>query len=244
VSVESPESVPDASANNAIAPPGGLQIKWTNPPQAATDHLMLLRPAAVCARCRAPVSGPAQFCSNCGNKVAAQAARLSPDLQIPHQPPMFLYIPMWRFVFLSIMSWGAFGAYWIYKNWRYLKERDGLRIMPFWRGVFGIFWCYGLLKAIRDDRQANALERATFAASGLASGFIILSFLFQLGCFCFIPLHFGFIIPVQLYINCVNEKLEPQPRFTPWSIGQALCLVYGFITGCLFILGVLLSSLK
>ena len=26
-------------------------------------------------------------------------------------------------------------GYWIYKNWRYVKERDGLQIVPVWRGM-------------------------------------------------------------------------------------------------------------
>ena len=54
-----------------------------------------------------------------------------------HTPrPLFLHIPVPRLILLSIASCGLYEAYWIYKNWRYIKERDGLNIRPFWRGVF------------------------------------------------------------------------------------------------------------
>jgi hypothetical protein len=37
---------------------------------------------------------------------------------------------------MSILTWGLFEAYWIYKNWRYLKELDERDIKAFWCGVF------------------------------------------------------------------------------------------------------------
>ena len=55
---------------------------------------------------------------------------------------MFLYIPIGRFVFLSLISLGLFEAYWIYRNWRYLKERDGLNIWSFWRGYVVILHAF------------------------------------------------------------------------------------------------------
>jgi hypothetical protein len=53
--------------------------------------------------------------------------------------PLFLNISILRLVLLSIASCGLYEAYWIYKNWRYIKERDGLEIRPFWRVFFAYF---------------------------------------------------------------------------------------------------------
>lgn len=159
----------------------------------------------------------------------------------PSSPSMFLYIPVWRFVLMHVLTMGIFGAYWIYKNWRYLKERDGLTIRPVWRGIFGVFYCYGILKAIRDDKPANALEPATFSAGGLATGWIIFAILgnqaakqarnvtesFAAIVICLLPLFF--LKPVQKYLNRANEKLSPRPAFAPWSTGQAVVLVIGVL---------------
>ncbi|MBI5777965.1 MAG: hypothetical protein HZA49_00725 [Planctomycetes bacterium] len=58
----------------------------------------------------------------------------------PKPEPLFLYIPISRLILLSILSFSLYEFYWIYKNWRYIKEREGLEIKPFWRGFFGIFF--------------------------------------------------------------------------------------------------------
>ena len=77
------------------------------------------------------------------------------DLQTHPSKPLFLYIPPARLILLSIASLGLYEAYWLYKNWRYLKERDGLNISPFCRGVIGIFFCHSLLRRIHEDEEAG-----------------------------------------------------------------------------------------
>lgn len=143
--------------------------------------------------------------------------------------PMFFHIPIGRLIFMSIISLNLYSAYWIYKNWKYVNERDGLKLEPFWRGIFGIFFVYGILKMIRKDTHANALEPATFSAGGLAAGWIILAILGR-----FFPignalLSWLFVVPAQNYINRINAKLNPQPNYAPWSAGHIVCLVLGII---------------
>jgi hypothetical protein len=142
--------------------------------------------------------------------------------------PIFLHIPIARLVFMSILSSGLYEAYWIYKNWSYLKDRDGLNIWPLWRGVLGIFFCYGILKSIRNDRQANDLEQATFSAGGLAAGWIIFVLLSNVTVLI-ATLSFVFFVPVQIFINRVNAKLSPRPEFAEWSLGHTVCLVLGIV---------------
>lgn len=167
--------------------------------------------------------------------------------------PMFLHIPIGRLVFMSIISPGLYEAYWIYKNWRYVKERDGLKIHPFWRGIFGIFFIHGILKTIRNDEQTNRLEKATFSPGGLAAGWIILTLLGNalgraddigvnlLGMLIAFP-SFLFLVPVQNYINRVNAKLNPKPTYTPWSAGHVVCLIIGIIFWLLIMAGILLPE--
>lgn len=154
--------------------------------------------------------------------------------------PIFLHIPVVRLVVLSILSAGLYEVYWIYKNWRYLKERDGLEIWPFWRGIFGVFHCHSLLRAIRYDSQANAIEEADFSPGWLAAGWIIFtvvynglgrledSFIYLVGMLLFFP-SFLFLVPVQQYINRVNAKIHPTPPFYPWSTGHIFCIAFGLV---------------
>ncbi len=88
--------------------------------------------------------------------------------------PLFLYIPVGRLIILSIVSMSLYEVYWVYKNWRYIKERDKLNIRPFWRGVFGIFFCHSLLRRIHEDKEGRSVQMPSFSPGGLATGWVVL----------------------------------------------------------------------
>jgi hypothetical protein len=150
--------------------------------------------------------------------------------------PLFLYIPVSRLILLSIASFSLYEAYWIYKNWRYIKDRDSLNIRPFWRGVFGVFFCHSLLNHIYDDKDARSVERPNFSANGLATGWVILAIFSNIlsrqpGAISsliavFIP-SFLCLVPVQNYINSVEAKRNANQKFYGWSSGHIVCLVLG-----------------
>ena len=160
--------------------------------------------------------------------------------------PLFLYISPARLILLSIASMKIYEAYWIYKNWWYIKERDGLAMWPFWRGVFGILFCHSLLRRIHKDKDARAVQEPTFSASGLATGWMILviisnilsrvpSIAAKIIAVC-IP-SFLCLVPVQNYINSVIEKQNPGQKMDGWSSGHIVCLVIGVIEWSLFLIG-------
>lgn len=160
---------------------------------------------------------------------------------------LFLYIPTSRLIVLSIVSMGLYERYWIYKNWRYIKERYGLNIRPFWRGLFGIFFCHSLLRRIHEDGLARSYVQPTFSHSRLAINWVILSFSATtialrtpsvLGNLiaAFIP-SFLYLVPVQKYINAVTEKQNPSQRYYGWSSGHIVCLVVGIIGWVLLLIG-------
>jgi len=152
--------------------------------------------------------------------------------------PLFLYIPPARLILLSIASLGLYEAYWIYKNWRYIKERDNLAITPFWRGFFMIFFCHSLLRRIHEDKEARAIQEPTFSAGGLATGWVVLWILANIVgrvphiaasiISAFMPT-FLCLLPVQNYINSVTEKRNPGLKYYGWSSGHIVCLVWGLI---------------
>ena len=85
----------------------------------------------------------------------------------------FFYIQKSRFVIMNIISPGIFEVYWMYKNWKYLKERDKMKIHPFWLGVFGIFFIHRLLDSIYNDSEVNSIRIARFSASKIATNCVI-----------------------------------------------------------------------
>ncbi len=160
--------------------------------------------------------------------------------------PLFLHIPIGRLVFMSILSFGLYEAYWIYKNWRYLNERDYLDIRPFWRGWFGIFYCHSLLRHIHEDKEACAIKKPWFSPTGLATGWVALMIIScALGrapgiaasmISAVIP-SFLCLVPVQKYINSVSKQRNPEQSYYHFSFGHVICLVYGIIIWGLLLIG-------
>ncbi len=160
--------------------------------------------------------------------------------------PLFLYIPIMRLILMSVVSFSAYEFYWIYRNWRYLKERERLDIQPFWRGWFGILYCYSLLRHIHEDKEAREVKVPTFSPGGLTTGWIILiilanAIIIQPGiaagiiaavipsCLC--------LVPVQIYVNAVTRQKQADQRYYPWSIGHFVCLFFGLIVWYVILTG-------
>jgi hypothetical protein len=168
------------------------------------------------------------------------------ELKTHPEKPLFLYISIVKFVLVSIFSLGIYEVYWIYKNWCYIKERDNLNILPFWRAVFGVFFIHSLLNRIFNDKDAGEFEAPSFDANALATGWVIVTILSNLlsrlpGAIGYLVLFipaFIFLIPVQKYINSMTTKRNPYQEYYGWTLGQVLCIIYlplcglaGFILG-------------
>ncbi|MBE8993966.1 hypothetical protein [Microcystis aeruginosa] len=169
----------------------------------------------------------------------------------PPAKPLFLYIPTGRLIILSIFSLSLYQAYWIYKNWQYVKERDNLNISPFWRSFFGIFFCHSLLRRIHGDREARAIQVPTFSPGSLATGWVVLMILSniltreiglaQTIVSALIP-SFLCLVPVQNYVNEVTKKRNPNENYYGWSAGHILCLDIGIIIWGLVLVGAMAEA--
>jgi len=160
--------------------------------------------------------------------------------------PLFLYISVSRLVVMSILSFSVYEMYWIYKNWRYVKERDNLNIRPFWRGWFGVFFCHSLLRRIHADEEARAIQTPLFSPGGLATGWVILIIISNAVSrapgiaatiiAAFIP-SFLCLVPVQSYVNSVTHRRSPDQTYYRWSSGHVVCTLLGVIIWSLLLIG-------
>lgn len=177
-------------------------------------------------------------------EMPAPRASLPPRLPVSRpeaaaQEAVFLYVPLVRLIFLSVLSGGIYDFYWLYHNWRYLKRRDRLDIKPFWRTVFAYFFANSLFNEMSDDGVASRFKRASFSAGGLAAGWIVVTIASNvlsrqenpdvtLAAFAIGMCSFAFLLPVQRYVNEVNEALPERPAYYRWwSVGHLICLVLG-----------------
>jgi len=150
--------------------------------------------------------------------------------------PPFLRIPIARLIVLSILSCGIYEAYWIYEHWAHIKRKDGLKISPFWRGLFCIFYCHSLLKRIHTNAELRAAQQPSFLPGRLATGWIVAILAANLvdlapgviaTLVSFLVPSYLFFVPVQNYINSATHKIDPVQPYRGWSLGHVLCLVLG-----------------
>jgi hypothetical protein len=162
--------------------------------------------------------------------------------------PILFYIPVARLVVMSILTMSIYDAYWMYRNWLFLKQRDKLTIKPFWRAFFPVFFIHSLLRRIKEQ-SGSILIPARFSPNGLAGGWIIVAILVNVmarssdfnvnlagqiitGC------SFLFLLPVQNYINRINETRPTRIAYCRWSGGQIALIVIGIVawTGTLIVI--------
>ncbi len=152
------------------------------------------------------------------------AGTVRPLASTPPKPAYF-YISTPRLICMSIISFGIFNAYWVYKNWRYIKERDGLDIMPFWRGWFIIFHFHSLLEYIKKEAKVSHPEKPDYPSGWLTFGFIAFTLCGNQLVFPAL-LTFLFVLPAHNYISRINQSADNPPAYSPWSFGQILCIFY------------------
>ncbi len=68
-----------------------------------------------------------------------------------------VYYPVSRrkMLILSLATGGIYTSYWIYRNWKYVKQTEQLGIMPIARGIFSAFWYYPLFSHLVADSKAR-----------------------------------------------------------------------------------------
>ena len=84
-----------------------------------------------------------------------------------------------KFIAMSLCTFGIYELYWSYKNWRFIKDRDGLEIMPFWRAFFYPLWHYSLLAALNKTLKSRVLSIG-IVRGGLAAWVLVLNFAINL----------------------------------------------------------------
>lgn len=128
-------------------------------------------------------------------------------------------------IVMSLASGGLYQLYWSYRNWRYIKETDSSRIMPFWRAWFVLFFHYSLVKRVKDDTEV--LVPVNYNPAALTVLYFLLLLVWRLpdpwayiSFFDFLPL-----LPVVSAINSANEGRVPVEAMNRRFTWQNLTLV-------------------
>ena len=119
-----------------------------------------------------------------------------------------------KFIAMSLCTLGLYELYWSYKNWQFIKDRDGSDIRPVWRAAFYPLWHYSLLSKLNISVDSRALSHRAYRLF-LATSLIVLSSLWRLpdpywllSMLTFLP----FLPAVLPMARPVSSAIAEQPR--------------------------------
>lgn len=153
--------------------------------------------------------------------------------------------PLWQFALLCVVSFGLYELYWFYRQWKFIKEyeRDE-EIMPFWRGIFVLFFGYNLFNTILYSAQKKDYDKSYDSGLVLVA-FLVLNALYRLPEPYFIMSFLSFVplLPVvqaQNYFFAQQKGADRvQTSFTPPEI---LVILVGVCFLSLMTLGLLMDA--
>lgn len=157
-----------------------------------------------------------------------------------HPPgPAFFTVSVLKFTLMSLATLGIYDLYWIYKNWKMISERQGLKLRPFWRAFFGYFYIYPLLKEFRSAGSSQG-DFGNLAAGALAAVWVVLSLTWKLPDPLSLISMFAFIalIPAVKYVNNYESRVNPEiPINSKFSVWNWVGLIIGLIMFPLVVIG-------
>ena len=129
------------------------------------------------------------------------------------------YFPVspWKFVALSLLTWGLYELYWSYKNWTFVRARDGSSIVPWGRALFAPLWYPALLMDL--ETHLPRARRIPGGVLGPSLAYLLLSLSWRLpdpfglaSMLSFVPL-----LPAVLRIDAATpEGSDQHARNSRW----------------------------
>ena len=171
----------------------------------------------------------------------------SGNLEITYAVEEQKSISLNKFIFLSIVSFGTYEIWWIYKAWRFFNQKDNLNIMPAVRTVFSIFFLIPLFyKMLNFAKEKN--YNYSYSSILLFTGFFIANLLAYLPVpYLFIALvSVVFLIPPYKAFNFARQNSNDflVTEQTSYNGRQIALIVIGVIFWFFVLLGLIKTNVS
>ncbi|HEY9733782.1 MAG TPA: hypothetical protein V6C89_17850 [Drouetiella sp.] len=176
--------------------------------------------------------------TNAGNCKVCDAA-LAPGVNQSGSADDAIMFPVasTKWILMNITTFNLYGFFWHWKNWSYLKNKRGAKVLPIARAFFNILFIPSLSTFIGEIKSELGLAKPTYNAAFLAIGAFVLNATWKLpgllGWVCMFS--FACLSPLNDQLieinsaqgkgNCINSK---------FSIANKIVIVVG---GILLVLG-------
>lgn len=151
-----------------------------------------------------------------------------------------------KFIFLSIISFGTYEIWWIYKAWRFYKQKENLDIMPGARAIFSFFFLNSLFNKILEFSKKKEYQNS-YSSVSLYIGFFVVNNLHRLpDPFWLISImSFVFLIPPFKALNFakINSTDFIVTKQDSFSSRQIALIVIGVIFWALVLIGMTIEDI-
>jgi len=158
--------------------------------------------------------------------------------------PPFFAVSVRKLIVMSFCTFGFYELFWFYKHWVAIRSRTAAGISPAARTLFAFFFCYPLMRSIRDFGGRGQAKRMVPAAA-LTAGWVIASACWKLPNPLWWVSIFAvlFLVPAQMAANEANQAACPghdrNESFAKWNW---LAIVPGGLVMLLAIVGAFLPA--
>lgn len=143
---------------------------------------------------------------------------------------LFFPVSFSKFLAMSIFTSGLYTAYWCYRNWQFIKQQEGTKILSIWRGIFALFWYYPLyLNFCKDSEtryQANkVMVKSTAIALAVAYFPLAMNNSDSIYMLITITLTALLYLPLVNYTNYVNDDRALFEYNSKWRLHNILVIL-------------------
>lgn len=186
---------------------------------------------------------------------AVNSAKLNDQIE-------FFPISEGKLITLYILSFGLYGIYWFYKNWKLQQPRMDKKIYPVLRAIFSIFFTHALFRRINN--RAKSMEQKHQFKPNLLATFFVAAVIFGnlldpitvntsvmdiltnntiviVSLIIFIASVYPMVV-VQATVNRINNDMLGYLNHK-YSLWNYLLIVVGVLIWIVLILGVLMQSM-
>jgi hypothetical protein len=150
-----------------------------------------------------------------------------------------------KFIFLSIVSFGIYEIWWVYKVWKFYKQKEKSDIFPFARTIFSIFYLPSLFEKNLVFAQEKGYQDS-YSPQLLFGGFIGMNFLSRLPDPFWLISMLSFLLIIPPF-KALNFALKNSTEFkvteeTSFSSRQIALIVIGLIWWVLVIVALTIDE--
>ena len=149
-------------------------------------------------------------------------------------------VSSWKVVVLSVLTVGLYEAYWMYKSWKFFKEKDGIEVTPVARAILSIFFLPNLFKRIEDFAEQEGYE-SPFPAIICYIAYFALNFTSGLGDFYWLW-SFAAVFCLVPAIDSLNFALEQNDEISTFQQEGFNTRQKWLIVVCLLLWGLIIYS--